>query len=63
MEGAHGHEAGLGQVAGVGEALQDTKGLLLELSAWQPVDELGVDEVVQEVENTHELLRGQREVL
>lgn len=63
MEGAHGHKAGLGQVAGVGEALQNTKGLLLELCAWQPVDELGVDEVVQEVEDANKLFRGQREVL
>ena len=62
VEGAHGGEVGLGQVAGVVETLQHPERLLLELGAGKSVSELGVEEVVEEVEYADEFLRGQGEV-
>ena len=63
MEGAHGDEAGLGQVAGVVEALHDPERFFLELGAGKPVDELGVEDVVEEIEDADKFLRCQREIL
>ena len=57
VEGAHGGEVGLGKVARVVETLQHPERLLLELSARKSVSELGVEEVVKEVEHANKLLR------